>query len=90
MPSTTYIHYKPSHPDEEINDLINEINSYYNEPKWFADFKVYQEEGFLSTRITGSQLYYHLGGGEYQIITGANCDKSIKAYLNGSLNFISK
>lgn len=90
MPSTTFLHFKPTHPDEEINDLLDELNWYYKEPKWFVDLKVYQEEGFLSSKITGSQLYYHLTNDEYQVITGADCDKSIKAYLNGCLNFITK
>jgi hypothetical protein len=88
MPVTTFLHHKPSHPDEEINDCLNELNSYYNEPRWFADFKVHHTGRFLSSRVTGSQLYYHLGDGEYQVINGADCDKSIKAYLYGCLNFI--
>jgi len=88
MPSTTFLPYKPQHPDEEISDLLNEINSHYDEPKWFADFKVYQKAGFMSSLSTGSQLYYCLGDGEYQIINGADCDKSIKAYLYGCLTFI--
>jgi len=88
MPSTTYLFHKPKHPDKSVNDLIDEINSYYEAPKWFAAFYVYQEGGFLSSRITGDQLYYHLGDDEYQVIHSASCRKSIIAYLHGCLNFI--
>ena len=90
MPSTTFLPFKPSHPDENINDLLNELNFHCKTPRWFADFKVHQQEGFLSSKVTSSQLYYCLGEGEYQVISCANCDKSIEAYLLGALSFIDK
>lgn len=91
MPSTTFLSHKPSkHPNEEIQELVDEVNSYYKEPRWFADFYVAQESSFLSSKITSSRLYYNLGDNEYQCITCAKCEDTIKAYLLGTLNFITK